>query len=71
MTAPVYCEKCETVTHPTLPHSCFSAAALRAHKEAEQAVIEAAKAFFDLPTNYTKGAVFEAVAALRAVEGGA
>ena len=42
MTAPVYCEHCEAMTHPTLPHSCFSAAALRAHKDAERAVIEAA-----------------------------
>ena len=71
MTAPVYCERCEAMTHPTLPHSCFSAATLRAHKDAEQKVIAAAKAFFDLPTLYRQGVVFEAVAALRAVEGDA
>jgi hypothetical protein len=40
MTAPVYCGKCEQMTHPTFPHSCFSAAALRAYKDAERAVKE-------------------------------
>jgi hypothetical protein len=40
MTAPVYCERCEAMTHPTLPHSCFSAAMLRAYKDAERAVKE-------------------------------
>jgi hypothetical protein len=35
------------------------------------AVIEAAKAFFDLPRFHTSGAVFNAVAALRALEGDA
>jgi hypothetical protein len=47
MTAPVYCERCEAMTLPTFPHSCFSAATLRAHKEAERAVIAAAKAWDD------------------------
>ena len=42
MTAPIYCEHCEAMAHPTLPHSCFSAAALRAHKDAERAVLDAA-----------------------------
>jgi hypothetical protein len=32
------------MVHPTDPHSCFSAAAHRAHRDAERAVIEAAKA---------------------------
>jgi len=40
--APVYCEHCEAMTHPTFPHSCFSAAAVRAHKDAERAVLDAA-----------------------------
>jgi len=48
MTAPVYCGECEQMTHPTFPHSCFSAAALRAHKDAEAAVIAAAKALVDV-----------------------
>ena len=43
MTAPVYCGTCEQMTHPDFPHSCFSAATLRAHKDAEQKVIAAAK----------------------------
>jgi hypothetical protein len=47
MMAPVYCEQCEQMTHPTFPHSCFSAATLRAHKDAEQAVIAAAKVMAD------------------------
>ena len=43
MTAPTYCTTCEQTVHPTHPHSCFSAAAQRAHRDAERAVIEAAK----------------------------
>jgi hypothetical protein len=75
MSAPVYCEQCEEWTHPTFPHSCFSAATLRAHKDAEQAVIAAAKAWA-----YSEGSEFgldecekllSAVAALRAVGGDA
>jgi hypothetical protein len=74
MTAPVYCERCEAMTHPTLPHSCFSAATLRAHKDAEQAVIAAAKAWADggnsgLWLDHCQ-TLQDAVAALRAVEGG-
>jgi hypothetical protein len=67
------------VTHPTLPHSCFSAATLRAHKEAEQKVIAAAKALRDVPFSGSPidaaawTVAFDnldiAVAALRAVEG--
>jgi hypothetical protein len=72
MMAPVYCERCEAMTHPTLPHSCFSAATLRTHKEAEQKVIAAAKAWA-----YSEGSefgleesekLFSAVNALRALE---
>jgi hypothetical protein len=57
MTAPVYCETCEQMTHPTFPHSCFSAATLRAHKEAEQKVIAAAKALEPLvnDTGWSRG----------------
>jgi len=72
MTAPVYCESCEAMTHPTFPHSCFSAATLRAHKDAEQAVIAAAKAFCADRSSITltlEQQLIEAVAALRAVEG--
>jgi hypothetical protein len=47
MTAPIYCGTCEQMTHPTFPHSCFSATTLRAHKDAEQKVIAAAKALVD------------------------
>jgi hypothetical protein len=43
MTDPTYCTTCEQTVHPTHPHSCFSAAAQRAHRDAERAVIEAAK----------------------------
>jgi len=48
MTAPTYCTTCEQTVHPTHPHSCFSAAAQRAHRDAERAVIEAAKAMVDV-----------------------
>lgn len=44
MTTTVYCNTCENSVHLTDPHSCFSAAAQRAHRDAERAVIEAAKA---------------------------
>jgi hypothetical protein len=74
MTAPVYCERCEAMTHPTFPHSCFSAATLRAHKDAEQKVIAAAKAWATDQRGWLKPldeALAEAVAALRAVEGDA
>ena len=71
MTAPVYCETCEQMTHPTFPHSCFSAATLRAHKDAEQAVIKAAKAFCaDLTSIRLEHQLSDAVAALHALEGG-
>jgi hypothetical protein len=76
MTAPVYCGTCEQMTHPTFPHSCFSAATLRAHKDAERAVIEAAKYEVDWclknPHDHTSAYwvfLVDAVAALRAVEG--
>ena len=81
MSAPVYCEQCEQMTHPTFPHSCFSAATLRAHKDAERAVIAAAKAMVDVINppkmeNYTDykaaaGVFIAAVTALRALEGDA
>jgi len=45
MTVRVYCPTCESMVHPTDPHSCFSAAAHREYREAEEAVVEAAKAF--------------------------
>jgi len=51
MMPPVYCTTCEQMTHSILPHSCFSAAKLRAHRDAEQAVIAAAKAWQKLPDN--------------------
>jgi hypothetical protein len=66
------------MTHPTFPHSCFSAATLRAHKDAEQKVIAAAKACVtseewseDGMVMYTADmiALADAVEALRAVEG--
>ncbi len=47
MTAPTYCTTCEQTVHPTHPHSCFSAATLRAHHSAERAVIAAAKVWVD------------------------
>ena len=78
MIAPVYCEHCEAMTHPTLPHSCFSAATLRAHKDAEQKVIAAAKALRDVPFGGAADSAADwifafdnldiAVAALRALE---
>jgi hypothetical protein len=64
MTAPVYCERCEFMTHPTLPHSCFSAATLRAHKK----VIAAAKAWAN-DEERSGAKLYDAVEALRAVEG--
>jgi hypothetical protein len=81
MTAPVYCEQCEQMTHPTFPHSCFSAATLRAHKDAERAVIAAAKEMSDVIyqpkadsyREYREASdrLNEAVRTLRAVEGNA
>ena len=68
MTAPVYCTTCEQMTHPTFPHSCFSAATLRAHKEAEQAVIAAAKAFAARPSLIAEQVLIGFVLTLRAVE---
>jgi hypothetical protein len=61
------------MTHPDFPHSCFSAATLRAHKDAEQKVIAAAKALRDAALTssewYTAiDRLEDAVDALRAVE---
>jgi hypothetical protein len=47
MTTRVHCGTCEKLVHPTDPHSCFSAAAHREYREAEEAVIEAAKVLRD------------------------
>jgi hypothetical protein len=59
------------MTHPEFPHSCFSAATLRAHKAAEQKVIAAAKAFCADRTSITlEHEMIDAVAALRALEEG-
>jgi hypothetical protein len=74
MTAPTYCTTCEQTVHPTHPHSCFSAATLREHKEAEQKVIAAAKVFRDsahLSSEWYTAVdrLDDAVEALRAVEG--
>jgi hypothetical protein len=77
MTAPTYCTTCEQTVHPTYPHSCFSAAAQRAHRDAERAVIEAAKAWKEVePLAYhmekkqdAEMALARAVATLRALEG--
>jgi uncharacterized Zn finger protein (UPF0148 family) len=80
MTVRVYCPTCENMVHPTDPHSCFSAAAQRAHKNAEKAVIEAAKALRDTADNRQVEAIElilaidrleDAVDALRALEGNA
>jgi hypothetical protein len=76
MTVRVYCPTCENKVHPTDPHSCFSAAAHREYREAEAAVIEAAKAFRDSAHVssewYTANDRLEdAVDALRALEGDA
>jgi hypothetical protein len=80
MTVRVYCPTCESMVHPTDPHSCFSAAAHREYREAEAAVIEAAKAIRDVPFTYQFGSehwiqAFDkldiAVTALRALEGDA
>jgi hypothetical protein len=63
------------MVHPTDPHSCFSAAAQRAHRDAERAVIEAAKAWATNQRGWLKPladeALAEAVTALRALEGDA
>ena len=74
----VYCEHCEAMTHPTLPHSCFSAAAVRAHRDAERAVLDAAEAEVNWclknPHDHTSAYwvfLVDAVKALRALEGGA
>lgn len=81
MTALIYCSVCEQTVHPTDPHSCFSAAAQRAHKDAERAVIEAAKAMVRVVyppkiENYREymtalDNLVAAVATLRALEGDA
>jgi biotin synthase-like enzyme len=75
MTVRVYCPTCENMVHPTDPHSCFSAAAHREYREAEKAVIEAAKAMRDSATNrqvvVANGRLEDAVDALRALEGDA
>ena len=83
MTAPTYCTTCEQTVHPTHPHSCFSAATLRAHKDAEQAVIEAAKVAEMTLTSMAHAEwlyggqvanqvldLLDAIKELRAVEGG-
>jgi hypothetical protein len=63
------------MVHPTDPHSCFSAAAHREYREAEAAVIEAAKAFRDSATNrqlvVANARLEDAVDALRELEGDA
>ena len=71
MTAPTYCTTCEQTVHPTHPHSCFSAAAQRAHKNAEKAVIEAAKEFAARPSLITEQVLIGFVSTLRALEGDA
>jgi hypothetical protein len=71
MTAPVYCPTCENMVHPTDPHSCFSAELQRAHRDAERAVIEAAKAFFQTPRLVSEAALKDAVLTIRALEGDA
>ena len=75
MTVRVYCPTCENMVHPTDPHSCFSAAEHREYREAEKAVIEAAKALRDSATNQqwvvANGILKPAVDALRALEEGA
>ena len=76
MTVRVYCPTCEQTVHPPHPHSCFSAAAHRAHRDAERAVIEAAKALRDSANVssewYTANDRLEdAVDDLRALEGDA
>jgi len=71
MTVRVYCGTCEKTVHPTNPHSCFSAAAQRAHRDAERAVVEAAKAWATNQRGWLKPldeALAEAVDALRAIE---
>ena len=79
MTVRVYCPTCENMVHPTDPHSCFSAAAHRKYREAEEAVIEAAKAWNEVEAlayhmkekQNAEGALVRAVDALRALEGDA
>ena len=76
MTVRAYCPTCENMVHPTDPHSCFSAAAHREYREAEEAVIEAAKAMRDLPATslqwvHANHRLDDAVDALRALEGDA
>lgn len=81
MTVRVYCPTCENMVHPTDPHSCFSAAAHREYREAEAAVIEAAKAMVGVVhppkiENYREymaalDNLVAAVTALRALEGNA
>ena len=83
MTAPTYCTTCEQTVHPTHPHSCFSAATLREHKDADQAVIEAAKVADMTLTSMAHAEwlyggqvanqvldLLDAIKELRAVEGG-
>jgi uncharacterized Zn finger protein (UPF0148 family) len=75
MTDRVYCPTCENMVHPTDPHSCFSAAAHREYREAEEAVIKAAKALRDSTTNrqmvVANGRLEDAVDVLRELEGDA
>jgi hypothetical protein len=66
------------MTHPTLPHSCFSAAAVRAHRDAERAVLYAARAWwdvrggpYDVERAHAEVALKATVARLVALEGGA
>jgi hypothetical protein len=69
------------MVHPTDPHSCFSAAAHREYREAEAAVIEAAKAMVDviMPPKDSRYSEYQAAAGelcvrvnvLRALEGDA
>ena len=77
MTAPIYCTQCEQMTHPTYPHSCYNAAAVRALADAERAVIDAAKGYVQAYNGELDGLPFwermtalqTAVAALVALEG--
>jgi Mg-chelatase subunit ChlI len=71
MTVRVYCPTCENMVHPTDPHSCFSAAAQRAHRDAERAVIEVAKLFAARPSLTTQHVLIGFVSTLRALEGDA
>lgn len=73
----IHCETCDSMVPADDVHSCYDAARLTQHRDAERAVIEAAKAMADLfpiSTSYSewllvRDGLLAAVANLRKQEG--